>query len=108
VAAFREASVRVQPRVTAAASAVSGPIDRWRVAGEAKLTIVGQVIAPRAGQTGGVNTGRAFVWQWWQTYVDAPVRSFLSRANAWASSVLETVRKAMSKPGSEPSPPPAR
>ena len=108
VAAFREASVRVQPRVSAAASAVSRPIDRWRVAGEEKLTIVGQAIAPRAGRTGGVNTGRAFVWQWWQTYVDGPMRSFLSRAGAWASSVLEAARKAMSKPGSEPSPPTAR
>ncbi len=108
VAAFKGASVRVQPRVSAAATAVSGPIDRWRAAGEEKLTRVGQAIAPKRGQATGVDAGRALVWQWWQTCVDAPVRSFLLRASAWASSMLDAVSKATHRSGSEPPPPPVR
>lgn len=108
VDAYKEAAVRVRPRVSAVANAVSAPLDRLRAAGEEKLTIVGQAIAPKAGASGGVNAGRALLWQWWQTYVDAPVRSFLVRASAWATGIVDAAWKAMHRPGSEPSPPPAR
>jgi anti-sigma factor RsiW len=108
VHAFKEASVRVQPRVSVVRAAVSGPLDRLRAAGEEKLTIVGQALAPKARPVGGVDAGRAMLWQWWQSYVDAPLRSFLARASVWAAVVVDAASKAMRGPNSEPSSPRAR
>ena len=108
VAAFKEASVRVQPRASVVAAAVSGPIDRLRAAGEEKLTLVGQALAPKAKPVGGVDAGRVLLWRWWQTYVDAPVRSFLSRAGEWATAIVDAVWKAMGRSGGEPRAPRAR
>ena len=108
VNAYKEASVRVRPRVTVVASAVSGPIDHLRAAAEEKLTMVGQAIAPKARPVGGVDAGRTMLWQWWQAYVDGPVRTFLSRASVWASALIDAASKAMRGTGSEPSPPRAR
>jgi predicted anti-sigma-YlaC factor YlaD len=108
VHAFKEASVRVQPGVSVVRAAVSGPIDRLRAAGEEKLTIVGQAIAPKARPAGGVDVGRVMLWQWWQTHVDAPLRSFLLRASVWATGVVDAARKVMHESNSEPSPPRAR
>lgn len=108
VHAFKEASVRVQPRVSVVRAAVSGPFDRLRAAGEEKLTAIGQAIAPTAGSVGGADGGRAMLWHWWQTYVDAPLRSLLSRASAWAAGLVDAASKAMRGSNSEPSPPRAR
>jgi hypothetical protein len=108
VNAFKEASVRVQPGVSVVRAAVSGPFDRLRAAGEEKLTVVGQAIAPKARPAGGVDAGRVMLWQWWQAYVDAPLRSFLSRASVWAAELVDAASKAMRGSHSEPSPPRAR
>lgn len=108
VHAFKEVSVRVQPRASMVAAAVSGPIDHLRAAAEEKLNIVGQAIAPKAKPAGAVDASRAMLWQWWRTYVDAPVRSFLSRASAWAAEIIDAASRAMRGTSSEPSPPPAR
>ena len=108
VNAYKEASVQVRPRVGVVATAVSGPIDRLRVAAEEKLNIIGQAIAPKAKPAGAADAGRAMLWQWWRTYVDGPVRSFLSRASAWAAEVIDAASRAMRGTSSEPSPPPAR
>jgi predicted anti-sigma-YlaC factor YlaD len=108
VNAFKEASVRVQPRVSVVRAAVSGPIDRLRARGEEKLTSVERAIAPKAESAGSVAAGRALLWQWWQTYVDAPVRSLLSWASEWAARLADAVGKAMSGSASEPPPPAAR
>jgi predicted anti-sigma-YlaC factor YlaD len=108
VDAFKEASVRVQPRVTVVARAVSGPLVHWRAEGEATLGNVEHTIAPRAESVSTIAQGRALLWQWWQTYVDAPMRSILSQVNAWAARLESAVREAMSAPKTEPPAPAAR
>ena len=102
VDAFKEASVRVQPRVSAVASVVSGPIDRLRAAGEEKLASVEQAIAPRGKPVGAVDTGRAWLWQWWKTYVDEPARSLLSAVSQWAAQVVDAAWNAFGGSSSEP------
>jgi predicted anti-sigma-YlaC factor YlaD len=108
VDAFKEASVRVQPRVTVMAKAMSGPFVHLRDAGEATLTHVERTVAPKADPAGSMAQGRALLWQWWQTYVDAPVRSILSRASEWTTRLEYALRKAMSASKSEPPAPAAR
>ena len=108
VNAFKDASVRVQPRITSVRSAVTAPIDRLRVAGEEKLTVIGQAIAPKGKPAGAVDNARAALWQWWETWVDAPARSFLTRASAWASAAVNAVWKAMGGSDGEPASRPAR
>lgn len=108
VNAFKEASVRVQPRVNAVASVVAGPVERLRTAGERRLASAGQSIAPKPNRAGAVDAGRAWLSQWWRDRVDQPVRSLLSRLGEWMASLEEAVKRAMGLSGSEPPPPPAR
>lgn len=103
VAAFKEASVRVQPRVNVMARVVSGPLVHLRAAGEETLTNVERAIAPKAEPAGALAQGRALLWQWWRTYVDAPVRAFLSWTGEWATRLENALRKTMSASASEPS-----
>jgi hypothetical protein len=102
VAAFREASVRVQPRVTSVRSAVTAPIDRLRVAGEEKLNVIEQAIAPKGKPVGAVGAARVALWQWWQNSVDGPVRAFLTRSTAWIVEVVNALWKSMGGSGGEP------
>ncbi len=108
VDAFKEASVRVQPRVNVVATAVSGPLVHLRAAGEETLTSVGRALAPKAEPVGILAEGRTLLWHWWQTYVDAPVRSFLLEASEWAARLVGEVRKTMSALEREPAAPAAR
>jgi predicted anti-sigma-YlaC factor YlaD len=103
VDAFKDASARVQPRVNVVAAAINAPIDRLRAAGEKKLASVERVIAPEGQPVGAVDTGRAWLWQWWKTYVDAPIRAALSTVSRWATDVVDAVWGWAGGTGSEPS-----
>ncbi len=102
VSAFKDASVHVQPRITVLRSAVAAPIEKLRVAGEEKLNAIGQAIAPKGKPAGATDSARIALWQWWQAWVDGPVRSFLSRASTWASGLVDAAWKAMGGRDGEP------
>jgi predicted anti-sigma-YlaC factor YlaD len=108
VDAFKEASVRVQPRVNDAARAVSGPLVHLRAKGEETLTSVEHAIGPKAESASTMAQGRAVLWQWWQTYVDAPVRSIMSQVSEWTARLESAIRKAMTTSKSEPPAPAVR
>jgi predicted anti-sigma-YlaC factor YlaD len=104
VDAFREASARVQPRMSVVAAAVGRPLDHVRAAGEETLSTVERAIRPKVESVGSLAEGRALLWQWWQTYVDAPVRSIVSQMSAWIGRVVDAVRRMMGSPATEPAP----
>jgi predicted anti-sigma-YlaC factor YlaD len=108
VAAFKEASVRVQPRVAVVAGAVGRPLAHMRTAGEATLTNVERAIRPKAEPADLLAQGRARLSQAWQTYVDAPVRTIVLQVSAWAGQVVDAVRKAIGAFAGEPPARPAR
>jgi hypothetical protein len=108
VDAFRDASVRVEPGVAAVASAVGRPIARARAAGEETLTSVGRAIKPKAEAVGTIAQGRLLLWQFWQTYVDAPVRAMVLQVREWAERAVLEVRTIVGAKGSEPPARPAR
>ena len=108
VDAFRDASVRVEPRVAAVASAVGRPIARARAAGEETLTSVGRAIKPKAEVVGTLAQGRALLWQFWQTYVDTPVRTVLSQMRQWAGRAVDELRTMVGAKAGEPSAGPVR
>jgi hypothetical protein len=103
VAAFRDASVRVEPRVAAVASAVGRPIARARAAGEETLTSVGRAIKPKAEAVPTFAQGRLLLWQFWQTYVEAPVRTMVLQVREWAERAVLEVRTIVGAKGGEPS-----
>jgi hypothetical protein len=102
VDAFRDASVRVEPRVAAVASAVGRPIAKVRAAGEETLTSVGRAIKPKAEAVGTLTQGRLLLWQWWQTYVDASVRTAVLQLREWAEGAIRELRTIVGAKGSEP------
>lgn len=102
VAAFRDASVRVEPRVAAVASAVGRPIAKARAAGEETLTSVGRAITPKAEAVPTFAQGRALLSQLWQTYVDAPVRTMVLQVREWAEAAVRELRTIVGAKGSEP------
>ena len=102
VAAFRDASVRVEPRVAAVASAVGRPIAEMRAAGEERLTSVGRAIGPKAGSPGILAQGRARLWQFWQTRVDRPVRAIVLQVREWAVRAVGELRAIVGAPAGEP------
>ena len=108
VAAFRDASVRVEPRVAAVASAVGRPIAKARAAGEETLTSVGRAIKPKAEAVPTFAQGRLLLWQFWQTYVDAPVRTVVLQVREWAGRAVSELRTIVGAPAGEPSARPAR
>jgi hypothetical protein len=108
VSAFRDASIRVEPRVAAVAGAVGRPIARARAAGEETLTSVGRAIKPKAEAVGTIAQGRLLLWQYWQTYVDAPVRAMVLEARAWAGRVVNELRTIVGAPAGEPPTGPVR
>jgi predicted anti-sigma-YlaC factor YlaD len=103
VAAFKEASVRVQPRVTVVARAVSGPLAQMRTAGEATLTNVERAVRPKTEPADVLAQGKARLWQLWETYVDAPVRVAVRQVQEWAGRVVSEVRMIFGGPAGEPS-----
>jgi anti-sigma factor RsiW len=108
VAAFRDASIRVEPRVAAVASAVGRPMAKARAAGEEALTNVSRAITPRTEAVGALAQGRAFLWEFWQTYVDAPMRTVVLQLREWAGIALRELRTVTGAKGSEPPAMPAR
>jgi len=102
VAAFRDASVRVEPRVAAVASVVGRPIAKARAAGEETLTSVGRAIKPRAEAVPTFAQGRALLSQLWQTYVDAPMRTMVLQVREWAEAAVRELRTIVGAKGSEP------
>lgn len=102
VAAFRDASVRIEPRVAAVAGAVSRPIARARAAGEERLSSVGRAIAPRPEAVGTLEQGRARVLKAWQTYVDAPVRAIVLQVRDWAERTVGELRAIFGAAAREP------
>jgi len=108
VDAFRDASVRVEPRVAAVASAVGRPIARARAAGEETLTSVGRTIKPNAEAVGAIAQGRLLLWQYWQTHVDAPVRAIVLQLREWAGRAVSELRTIAGAPAGEPSAGPVR
>ena len=108
VAAFKEASVRVQPRVTVVARAVSGPLAQMRAAGEATLTNVERAVRPKTEPADILAQGRARLWQLWDTYVDAPVRVVVRQVQEWAGRVVSEVQTIFGRPAGEPSARPVR
>jgi predicted anti-sigma-YlaC factor YlaD len=103
VAAFREASVRVQPRVSAVTGAVARPFSEMRAAGAQKLSNVERALAPKpqAGAAWGerVLAGSA---QWFQGRVLAPLQSLADQVGPWAWRVFESVRRAFASTPAEP------
>jgi hypothetical protein len=108
VDAFRDASVRVEPRVAAVASAVGRPIARARAAGEETLTSVGRAIRPKADAVGTIAQGRAMLSQLWQTYVDAPMRTVVLQVREWAGRAVSELRTMVGALAGEPPARPAR
>jgi hypothetical protein len=108
VAAFRDASIRMEPRVAAVAGAVGRPIARARAAGEETLTSVGRAIKPKAEAVESFAQGRLVLWQFWQTYVDAPVRAVVLQLREWAEGAVRELRTIVGAKGSEPPARPVR
>ena len=102
VAAFRDASVRVEPRVAAVAGAVGRPIAKARAAGEDTLASVGRAIGGRAEPAGTLEKGGAMLWRFWQTYVDAPVRNLFRQVSEWAARSLSDLKTMVGWKASEP------
>jgi anti-sigma factor RsiW len=102
VAAFRDASVRVEPRVAAVASAVGRPITQVRTAGEATLTSVGRAIKPKTAALGTLAHGRLLLSQVWQTYVDTPVRAVVLQVREWAEYVIRELKTMIGATAGEP------
>ena len=113
VDAFREASVRVQPRVTAVAGAVARPLSEMRAAGAERLSNVEVAFSPKlATQSVATAWGDSLVdggMQWLQSNVLAPLQSLARGAGflsaeiaAWASRVFDNVRRAFVAPPTEP------
>ncbi len=102
VAAFRDASVRVQPRMTAVAGAVNRPIAQARAAGEATLTSVERAIKPKVDSIGTLAQGTALLWQFWQAHVDAPLRSVVLQVREWAGRAVSELRTIVGAAAGEP------
>jgi predicted anti-sigma-YlaC factor YlaD len=108
VDAFKEAAVRAQPRVGVAVEAMSRPLAHVRAVGEKTWTNVERAIKPKAEPVGSFAEDRALLWQWWQTHVDAPVRSIMSQLSDWMGQVVDAIRRAMGASATEPAPPAVR
>ena len=108
VAAFRDASVRVQPRMAVVADAVRRPIAQMRTAGEGTLTSVERAIKPKTEPRDALAQGKALLSQFWQTYVDVPVRVIVLQVRDWAGRVVNELRTIVGAPAGEPRARPAR
>ena len=108
VDAFREATGRVEPRMSVVAGAVSQPLAKMRAAGEERLSSVDRAIRLKATALGTLAQGRTLLWELWQKYVDVPVRTIVLQAREWAGRAVSELRTIVGAPVGEPSPGPAR
>jgi predicted anti-sigma-YlaC factor YlaD len=112
VDAFREATVRVQPGVSAVAGAVSRPLNEMRAAGAERLSSVERALAPKLTATAVVSawgdslTGGGI--RWIQVRVVAPLQALVAHVGAWADRVIENTRRAFAGRATEPGPSPVR
>jgi predicted anti-sigma-YlaC factor YlaD len=106
VAAFREASVRVQPRVSAVAVAVAKPLSQMRAAGAERLSSVERVLSPRPATPGvAAALGDGLVAsgiQWLESRIVAPLQTLAAHVGSWAWNLFENVRRAFVAPPTEP------
>jgi anti-sigma factor RsiW len=113
VDAFKEASVRVQPRVSAVTRAMSAPLLRAREAGTERIANVERAIAPRLAPKDG-GTGfrladlRTLLDEWWRRYVVAPFESITREGGEWMARAAASLRRSLDHRASEPGPPAAR
>jgi anti-sigma factor RsiW len=110
VAAFREATVRVQPRVTAVAGVVGRPLHEMRAAGAEKLARVEQALAPKgaASPAGGLkDVVMARAARWVQGILE-PLEWLAARVGAWAAQAYVDVRTVFAGSKTEPGARPAR
>ncbi len=99
VDAFREATVRVQPRVAAVKQAVGGPLMVMRDAGAAKLSNVERAVTPALSAATLANRAEAT----WQEWVATPAQRVVEQLWAWAGRLFESLRDAFSSATTEPS-----
>jgi predicted anti-sigma-YlaC factor YlaD len=106
VAAFREASVRVQPKVSAVAGAVARPLSEMRAAGAERLSNVERALSPKLATPGVASPwGDALVAggiQWIESRIFAPLQTLAAQVGSWAWRVFENVRRAFVVPPTEP------
>lgn len=113
VDAFKEASVRVQPRVSAVAQAVSGPLARVREAGAEQIANVERALAPRfAEKENELGSSPAdfkmLLDGWWQRFLAGPFESIAREVRAWAGRAASALLGSSGRAASEPAQPPAR
>jgi predicted anti-sigma-YlaC factor YlaD len=112
VDAFREASVRVQPRVSAVAGAVAKPLSEMRAAGAERLSNFERALSPKLA-----GPGVAPSWedrlvgsglQWIQSRIFAPLQTLAAQVGSWAWRAVENVRRAFEPAPTEPGTPGVR
>jgi predicted anti-sigma-YlaC factor YlaD len=110
VDAFRDASVRVQPKVSAVAGAVSRPLGEIRSAGAERLSRVERALAPKlAGpETGWTDSLAARAEALLREWIAAPLQLIAAQVSEWAWRVFENVRRAFAATPTEPGEPRAR
>jgi predicted anti-sigma-YlaC factor YlaD len=112
VDAFREASVRVQPRVSAVAGAVSVPLGEMRVAGAEKLSNVERALAPRLAPPRWTSQAEAWLGRMIDgsglRWIAASAQAMATEVAAWAGRVFESLRGAFTGSRTELSASPAR
>jgi predicted anti-sigma-YlaC factor YlaD len=112
VDAFREASVRVQPRVSAVAGAVARPLSEMRAAGAETLSNAERALAPKLKAQGSAAAwGDALVdggALWIRARVLAPLQALATQVGSWAWRLVEDVRRAFVASPTEPEPGAAR
>lgn len=114
VVAFRDASARVQPRVSGVALAVSRPIANVRTVGVNTLASVERAIRPNAGRADTrttrsvISEGEALLYQWWQANVVAPFWTVVTQARDLAGHVYDALRRAARVATTEPAKPAVR
>jgi anti-sigma factor RsiW len=95
VKAFRDASVRVQPRVETAAAAIGRPLATARGVGTGTLSRVERLVRPVAtDRTAGTTGGTAWsLSAWWQANVERPLRAMVGQLSGWAREAFDAANR---------------
>jgi len=109
VDAFREASVRVQPRVSAVAGSVSRPLSGVRAAGaEALWTVERAPSLAVQAREGAEGLFRRLFDATGLRWMVASVQSMAAQLSAWATPVFDSIRQAFAGGTGEPAKPGVR